>query len=101
MSVCKKCLHRVACGKYAATGGVKDCKDYVFEEKIWCNNCYCIYRKVDVPYRGIVQYCPNCGLMIGTMVGRVKRCGCGAIIPEEFDCCPNCDTKMDGGETDG
>lgn len=65
--MCNKCDHRPVCGKYRATGGVKNCEHHKEERRgrwivdengvVTCSECGAEHEWID--YRA--SFCEDCG----------------------------------------
>ena len=73
---CDKCLHKVVCGKFRATGGVNACEHHKEEQK--------------------AHWMP-CGK--GKAFEFMFECSyCHVIGSPRWKCCPVCGSKMEGTE---
>lgn len=70
--MCNKCIHKIVCTKYIATGGVKSCEHHKEERKgVWekaeykgfvrCSRCKDVYINEEWLEDGKWNACPNCG----------------------------------------
>lgn len=89
MPICETCLHREACGKYKATGGVNRCENHKEERHGRWISWEAADNFIPSPDRHECSVCHD--------AAQVLVNGLELLSPY----CPNCGTPMDGGETDG
>lgn len=72
MTMCNNCTHKIVCGKFRATGGVRECEHHEEERRgkwekayipghLRCSCCKDAFICADWLVSGKWNVCPNCG----------------------------------------